>query len=280
MQHVITLSRSDFSDLGAAKVPSEISVDIDKCHGRGGDMVVVQVKSQINAKSHIRDSLRSLGLSKPNSKSLRESTDSVTRGLVHTAREYVAVAILPVHVHKKDTARGFESVEYGSATKPAEIWRTRQGSYIGYELSPPAVAAFLSTESDYRDVLVGIQEVGLRVDPASEEALLVADPANAGSRRRAGHFLEISKGCDLSTVSRASIPCLLGKWPAMVYWRSPYRRFHDIDRDAAELAFFCRVEDRAILRTFKQRFAEKDVISLSQLTLQFHEEGRRRDWTL
>ena len=243
-------------------------------------MVVVQVRSHIHAKSHIRESLRSLGLNKPNSKSLHESTDSVTRGLVNAARDYVAVAILPVHLHKKDTESRFESVEYGSVTKPAEIWRTPRGSYIGYELSAPTIVAFLSTRADYRDVLLGIQELGLRVDLASEDALLVADPPEAGRRRRSGQFLEISKDCDLSTVTRAAIPCLHEESCAMVYWRSPYRRFHDINREAAELEFVCRLKDRAILRDLKQRFAENDVIALSNLTIQFHEKGQRRAWAL
>ena len=221
-------------------------------------MIVIQLRGSRRAKPNIQASLRSLGLGRPQMMSLRH-VNAVNWGYIKTARDYVAVALLDGVWYKKKITENLESAEYGTASKPAAIWRTEDGAYFGYEYSPPKVVTFMSVALRFSDVLLALQEVDLEIDVASDQALVVGKSAEKQRvERREGRFLAAMDTVDPASVLTGVIPCR-ANYPLKVTWRAPYQRFHDLVRVSAETGIICHDEDRVAAMALAARLAEPEL---------------------
>lgn len=278
MEHTVTLQRDDFSDLARRPASRETVVPLNRCRGRSGDMLVLQVRGASKAKPNIKSSLRSLGLGRPGMISLRFDND-VNRGYIRTARDHVAVAFLNGIWYKKNITEYLESAEYGTASKPAEIFRAQSGSYFGYEYSPPRLVMFMSTRAEFTEVLEAARASGVEVDNANPEALLVG--ANEDRRevvRRVGTLASALADVSLSAIERAVVP-LRAQGELKITWRSAYRRFHDLDTINREIGIICADSARDLAGKLANRLMHAELIDAG-IVIPYRSNGTRYGWHL
>jgi hypothetical protein len=125
----------------------------------------------------------------------------------------------------------------------------------------------MSTLAMFPDVLVRLQLCGLEIEPSSADAYIgIRNPDEYPvDRLRKGRFESVFGGVESVDVVRATIPCRTFGKPSpetefmTLTWQAPFRRFHDIDRESAELGFIGRVGQTVVVSALKDEFAEPSV---------------------
>lgn len=205
-----------------------------RVRGREGDLLVIQLKGMAGLDERRKAALRTLGLGRIDSACLRDSADPTLWGNVQAVRDAVAVVILPrkmyapgIDSRAEDSDAQYDSLKYGTQSRPGHLWRDAKGDYFAYESDRDSLVALWSSDcSDLYELLSKLSTAGLTVDKGSHEAQLrVIDRAQA-HEERVGPLHELLEARGNVAVSQAVIPIDNG---AQVTWQASIRRFHDID---------------------------------------------------
>lgn len=276
----IRLEPRDF-DARYIRSSSSVTLAVDSLRGRCGDVIVVQLKSSANALQAHKDTLRSLGLGRPNAASLRWGKDGVTQGYIHAVRHLVGVVFLLEPCYKEGISPLFESQQYGTRTRPGEILRSFDGEYIGYRSERDAASIYMSTEASFSDVLVGLQRCGMETELSSPDTWVsIQSPAGEWDSRR-GRYERVVDGLDLAWIRRSTLPVrTLGRATResvslMIMWQQDIQRFHDMTRRSNELGVIAVGDAIRSVALLKETFAEARVREDAALRVNIATKGRR-----
>ncbi len=282
LEDVLKVLRGDFDPCAALPETGQKTTSIDKCHGRAGDMVVVQLRGISGTTLKEKATLRSLGLRRMGSMSLRWRTP-INLGYVRAVRHLIGVVFLDEPIYKQGIDYTYETTEYGTNSRPGETWRSINGEYMGYQYEPSTLAVYMSTRATFADILLRLQNCGFEVDIASTEAVLSTPRSASGGGLREGRFPQLMDGVDVDLVQRAVFPCRsIGRVSEQtifltVLWQAPFARFYDMDRECAEVSVVTDISNVGTIHNVKAHFAEPTVKSDCRLSVHYNERGRRRE---
>lgn len=275
--------------------------------GRSGDMLVVQIRSEIGETKLRRDALRSLGLNGVRSSSIRSSFEEGVFGYIRTVRDLIAVARLNAVVYKsassraEDMAVDFERIEYGTSTRPGGLIRSSLGDYFTFESDRKGLLLNWSTDlsaeqcvhefrASFPDVVpdgrhhssvVGIVANGVAGDESIIERLEVDRITDAIDE---DHALDPSalivdlptpEAIDIVSSQKASlVVARLGFVGLELIWHRQYARFIDSDNERAEVGIYTR--DYSYLdgvRVLARRTGKNGFFDAVPVTAQIRERG-------
>lgn len=256
------------------QLPLPGSALFDTVHGRSGDLLVIQVRSGKHEKKARQETLRSLGLKGVRSASLRSSGDGATRGYIRAVRDLVGVIELDGVKWKESSTLDrasdlqYESLDYGTNTRPGGLVRDSLGNYFVFESDRNGVLLNWSTslsllecyenlvEATERQILPASMSGLSKERPEGENLSILAVKGSAQPGVSAGttsdrhdaatdpiDFIELPTD-EALTVMRAQGSAIAVARLAFrgmdLTWQQPYARFIDSDRETAEVGLYSR----------------------------------------
>lgn len=246
-----------FSPRAATPAPGQITVPLpntpafDSVRGRAGDLIVIQLASANGVGQVRRSALRTLNLKGPRSAALHMSTTPTVWGNISAVRDLVAVVELSrveytksAQVAHGETAIDHETKEYGSGTRPGQLWRGVDGVYFGYESDRHSLRTYWSTKIDFPTFLLSLTAAELPPDPQLPDSYMAIDH-DGSIEHQDGSFSELSELLGDRAITGAVLQIEAG---LEVFWRKPYRRFHDRDTVRGEIGVISAPADPAASR--------------------------------
>lgn len=286
------LLEADNFDARYLQPVTRISVSLNRVQGRCGNLLIHQLKGSSHAPTPQQAALRSLGLGSRHASSLRWSSDPVTSGYLRSVRHLVGVVYLSRPCYKQWISTEYESQQYGTQSKPGEVWRNPVGEYIGFESDSTGIAVYMSTGVGFMGVLSRLQstEIDMEPDSSSPDAWVsIRDQDGTWSSRR-GYFSNVVRDVDQSLIRGAVIPIKThGRvnretLSMSLTWHADLQKFHDIGRISHELGVSA-VRPTVITATrytekyrgFRDLFAEINDRDACPVSISYLSEGRRRE---
>ena len=243
---------------------TRVQLALNKLQGRCGDLIVCQLRGSSHAPKYQQATLRSLGLGARYDASLRWSDDDVSAGYLHAVRHLVGIVKLSQPCYKEWLSPYYETQQYGTQTRPGQVWRALTGEYLGYSADNNGVALYMSTTHHFADVLPGIQldQIGMEPDGSSPNSWVALQNESSEWATRHGHFADVMNGVDINQVRRASIPIKsigrvgLETVAMTLTWDADVQKFHDIERVSHELGLISTRTYAGFLSGFRDVFSE------------------------
>lgn len=255
----------------SSRVPVQLPIPgteaFNKARGRGGDLVLIQLKSGKHLSDKRKAALRSLGLSRVWSTSIRNSSDPNLIGYIRTVKDVIAAIELPGVEYKSevvspsDIPMEYEKHQYGSNTSPGVVVRNSEGDYFVGESEGAYVSLQWSSGNslvESVDKLRGLYPpLRDRVTDDQEEDGSTLVLRRADSDRSEYLYLPASEALAVARDSLSSVisASLAFEDDLSVFWHRPYSRFIDGDHSTAEVGVYGNGISPKLIREFARATA-------------------------
>lgn len=276
-------------------------------NGRSGDLLVVQLRSEIGETKTRREALRSLGLNGVRSSSIRSSFEEGVFGYIRAVRDLVAVARLNAVVYKSTTtsthemAVEFERIEYGTNTRPGGLIRSSLGDYYSFESDRKGLLLCWSTDLSADQCIQEFRVSFPDIEPDSHpDASVLGIVANgvAGDESllerleadRITDAIDEDQSIDpsslivdlptpeaidvVSSQESSLVVARLGFAGVELIWHRPYARFIDSEVERAEVGIYTRDYSHLDgVRVLTRRTGKNGFFDAIPVTAQIRERG-------